>query len=151
MKLSRKNITMMILSKFIANNMEKIENVSTKANNITLITTEGTKKIKIRTSTNYNEEGDENTYLWCSVSEEEISNPDFDYMVFVCNEDIEKAIIFTKEELKRHFYLEQKKKKNGNIDYEIYPQFYGRVSYDARVRADQERIDITKYVNNYIL
>lgn len=40
MKLNRKNITMAILSKFIENNMEKIENVSTKANNITLITTE---------------------------------------------------------------------------------------------------------------
>lgn len=52
MKLNRKNITMAILSKFIENNMEKIENVSTKANNITLTTTEGTKKVKIRTSKN---------------------------------------------------------------------------------------------------
>ncbi len=44
MKLNRKNITMAILSKFIENNMEKIENVSTKLNNITLTIAEGIKQ-----------------------------------------------------------------------------------------------------------
>ena len=35
MKLSRKNITMQVLSKFIENNLEKIENVNkVKSNNI---------------------------------------------------------------------------------------------------------------------
>ena len=149
MKLNRKNITMMILSKFIENNMEKIENVSTKANNITFMTTEGTKKVKVRTSTNYNEDGDGNTYLWTSLSKEEVYESDYDYIVLVCKEDIEKALVFTIEELKEHFSLEQKKKKNGEVDYEMYPNFIGRKSFDARVRANQERIDITRYVNNY--
>lgn len=149
MKLNRKNITMMILSKFIENNMEKIENVSTKANNITFMTTEGTKKVKVRTSTNYNEDGDGNTYLWTSLSKEEVYESDYDYIVLVCKEDIEKALVFTIEELKEHFSLEQKKKKNGEVDYEMYPNFIGRKSFDARVRANQEKIDITRYVNNY--
>lgn len=149
MKLNRKNITMMILSKFIENNMEKIENVSTKANNITFMTTEGTKKVKVRTSTNYNEGGDGNTYLWTSLSKEEVYESDYDYIVLVCKEDIEKALVFTIEELKEHFSLEQKKKKNGEVDYEMYPNFIGRKSFDARVRANQEKIDITRYVNNY--
>lgn len=149
MKLNRKNITMMILSKFIENNMEKIENVSTKANNITFMTTEGTKKVKVRTSTNYNEDGDGNTYLWTSLSKEEVYESDYDYIVLVCKEDIEKALVFTIEELKEHFSLEQKKKKNGEVDYEMYPNFIGRKSFDARVRSNQERIDITRYVNNY--
>ena len=35
MKLSRKNITMKVLSKFIENNLDKIENVETKSNEIT--------------------------------------------------------------------------------------------------------------------
>ena len=149
MKLNRKNITMMILSKFIENNMEKIENVSTKANNLTFMTTEGTKKVKVRTSTNYNEDGDGNTYLWTSLSKEEVYESDYDYIVLVCKEDIEKALVFTIEELKEHFSLEQKKKKNGEVDYEMYPHFIGRKSFDARVRSNQERIDITRYVNNY--
>lgn len=139
----------MILSKFIENNMEKIENVSTKANNITFMTTEGTKKVKVRTSTNYNEDGDGNTYLWTSLSKEEVYESDYDYIVLVCKEDIEKALVFTIEELKEHFSLEQKKKKNGEVDYEMYPNFIGRKSFDARVRSNQERIDITRYVNNY--
>lgn len=139
----------MILSKFIENNMEKIENVSTKANNITFMTTEGTKKVKVRTSTNYNEDGDGNTYLWTSLSKEEVYESDYDYIVLVCKEDIEKALVFTIEELKEHFSLEQKKKKNGEVDYEMYPNFIGRKSFDARVRANQEKIDITRYVNNY--
>lgn len=151
MKLNRKNITMAILSKFIENNMEKIENVSTKANNITLTTTEGTKKVKIRTSRNYKEENDENTYLWQTISSQDIDNPDFDYIVFVSSEDVDKAIVFTKEELKKHFSLNAKKKKDGEVDYTIYPHFYGRVCYDGRVRASEERINISQYVNNYTL
>ena len=63
---------MAILSKFIENNMEKIENASTKANNIR------NKKVKIRTSRNYKEENDENTYLWQTISSKDIYNPDFD-------------------------------------------------------------------------
>lgn len=54
MKLSRKNITMKVLSKFIENNLDKIENVETKSNQIIFKTTEGIKKVKIRTSKNYN-------------------------------------------------------------------------------------------------
>ena len=72
MNLNRKNITMAILSKFIENNMEKIENASTKANNIR------NKKVKIRTSRNYKEENDENTYLLQTISSKDIYNPDFD-------------------------------------------------------------------------
>ncbi len=47
MKLSRKNITMQVLSKFIENNLERIENVETKSNQIIFKTTEGIKKVKI--------------------------------------------------------------------------------------------------------
>lgn len=71
MKLSRKNITMQVLSKFIENNLEKIENVETKANQITFKTTEGTKKVKIKTSKNYSEGNDPNTYLLTSFSDKE--------------------------------------------------------------------------------
>ena len=39
MKLSRKNITMQVLSKFIENNLEKIENVETKSNQTIFKTT----------------------------------------------------------------------------------------------------------------
>ena len=53
--------------------------------------------------------------------------------------------MFTKEELKNHFSLSAKKKKDGDIDYQIYPHFYGRV------RTGEERINISQYVNNYIL
>ncbi|MDM0258222.1 hypothetical protein QSP34_19215 [Clostridioides difficile] len=45
MKLSRKNITMQVLSKFIENNLEKIENVETKANQIVFRTIDGDKKL----------------------------------------------------------------------------------------------------------
>ncbi|NJA15346.1 hypothetical protein GSQ34_00535, partial [Clostridioides difficile] len=62
MKLSRKNITMQVLSKFIENNLEKIENVETKANQIVFRTIDGDKKIKIKTSKNYSEGEDPNTY-----------------------------------------------------------------------------------------
>lgn len=149
MKLSRKNITMQVLSKFIENNLEKIENVETKANQITFKMTDGVKKVKIKTSKNYSEGEDPNTYLWTSFSSQELES-DYDYMTIICSEDIEKAIIFTREELKQHYALEAKKKKNGEIDYELYPQFLGRRCIDNRVHSDKEPIDITKYVNNYI-
>ena len=149
MKLSRKNITMQVLSKFIENNLEKIENVETKANQITFKMTDGVKKVKIKTSKNYSEGEDPNTYLWTSFSSQELES-DYDYMTIICSEDIEKAVIFTREELKQHYALEAKKKKNGEIDYELYPQFLGRRCIDNRVHSDKEPIDITKYVNNYI-
>lgn len=149
MKLSRKNITMQVLSKFIENNLEKIENVETKSNQIIFKTTEGIKKVKIRTSKNYSEGDDPNTYLWRGFSAKEIED-DYDYMTIICSEDVDKAVIFTKEELKQHFSLEVKKKKNGEVDFEIYPHFIGRNCIDARVPAGKEPIDITKYVNNYI-
>ena len=149
MKLSRKNITMQVLSKFIENNLEKIENVETKSNQIIFKTTEGIKKVKIRTSKNYNQEKDQNTYLWRGFSAKEIED-DYDYMTIICSDDVEKAIIFTKEELKQHYALEAKKKKNGDVDFELYPQFIGRKCIDARVHSDKEPIDITKYLNNYI-
>ncbi len=149
MKLSRKNITMQVLSKFIENNLEKIENVETKANQITFRTIDGVKKIKIKTSRNYSEDEDPNTYLWTSFSSEELEE-DYDYYTIICNEDIEKAVVFTKEELKQHYALEAKKKKNGDIDFELYPHFIGRKCIDKRVNSDKEPIDITKYVNNYI-
>ena len=63
MKLSRKNITMKVLSKFIENNLDKIENVETKSNQIIFKTTEGIKKVKIRTSRNYNEDENDNVSL----------------------------------------------------------------------------------------
>lgn len=148
MKLNRKNITMQVLSKFIENNLEKIENVETKANQITFKTTEGVKKVKIKTSRNYSECDDPNTYLWTSFSSKELDE-DYSYMVVICSENIEKSIIFTKEELKSHYNLEGKKKKNGEIDFELYPHFIGRKCIDARVHSDKEPIDITKYVNNY--
>ena len=112
MKLSRKNITMQVLSKFIENNLEKIENVETKSNQIIFKTTEGIKKVKIKTSKNYNQEEDQNTYLWRGFSAKEIED-DYDYMTIICSEDIEKAVIFTKEELKQHFSLEVKRRKMG--------------------------------------
>ncbi len=59
-------------------------------------------------------------------------------------------MVFTKEELKQHYVLETKKKKNGEIDFELYPHFIGRRCIDARVHLYKEPIDITKYVNNYI-
>ena len=149
MKLSRKNITMKVLSKFIENNLDKIENVETKSNQIIFKTTEGIKKVKIKTSKNYSQEEDPNTYLWRGFSAKEIED-DYDYMTMICSDDIEKAIILTKEELKQHYALEAKKKKNGEIDFELYPQFIGRKCIDARVHSDKEPIDITKYVNNYI-
>ncbi len=149
MKLSRKNITMQVLSKFIENNLEKIENVETKANQITFKMIDGVKKVKIKTSKNYSEGEDPNTYLWTSFSSQELES-DYDYMTIICSEDIEKAVIFTREELKQHYALEAKKKKNGEIDYELYPQFLGRRCIDNRVHSDKEPIDITKYVNNYI-
>ena len=71
-------------------------------------------------------------------------------MTIICSDDIEKAIIFTKEELKQHYALDAKKKKNGEIDFELYPYFIGRKCIDARVHSHKEPIDITKYVNNYI-
>lgn len=71
-------------------------------------------------------------------------------MTMICSDDIEKATILTKEELKQHYALEANKKKNGEIDFELYPQFIGRKCIDARVHLDKEPIDITKYVNNYI-
>ena len=71
-------------------------------------------------------------------------------MTIICSDDIEKAIIFTKEELKQHYALEAKKKKNGDIDFELYPHFIGRKYIDARVHSTKAPIDITKYVNNYI-
>ncbi|AXU84338.1 TPA: hypothetical protein KN209_000930 [Clostridioides difficile] len=149
MKLSRKNITMQVLSKFIENNLEKIENVETKANQIVFRTIDGDKKIKIKTSKNYSEGEDPNTYLWTSFSSEELEE-DYDYYTIICNEDIEKAVVFTKEELKQHYVLETKKKKNREIDFELYPHFIGRRCIDARVHLYKEPIDITKYVNNYI-
>lgn len=149
MKLSRKNITMKVLSKFMENNLDKIENVETKSNQIIFKTTEGIKKVKIRTSRNYNEDGNDNVYLWASFNSKE-PDEDYDYMTMICSDDIEKAIIFTKEELKQHYALEAKKKKNGEIDFELYPQFIGRKCIDARVHSHKEPIDITKYVNNYI-
>lgn len=149
MKLSRKNITMQVLSKFIENNLEKIENVETKANQITFKTTDGIKKVKIKTSKNYSEGEDPNTYLWTSFSSKELDE-DYDYMTIICSENIEKALIFTREELKQHYALEAKKKKNGDIDFDLYPHFIGRVCIDARVHSDKDSIDITKYVNNYI-
>ena len=149
MKLSRKNITMQVLSKFIENNLEKIENVETKANQITFKMIDGVKKVKIKTSKNYSEGEDPNTYLWTSFSSQELES-DYDYMTIICSEDIEKAVLFTREELKQHYALEAKKKKNGEIDYELYPQFLGRRCIDNRVHSDKEPIDITKYVNNYI-
>lgn len=149
MKLSRKNMTMQVLSKFIQNNLEKIENVETKSNQITFKTTEGVKKIKIKTSKNYNEEEDSNVYLWTSFSSKELDE-EYDYIVIICSEDIERAVIFTKEELKAHFKLEAKKKKNGDIDFDVYPHFIGRRCIDARVHSDKDSIDITKYVGNYI-
>ena len=85
------------------------------------------------------------------ISSKDIDNPDFDYIVFVSSEDVDKAIVFTKKELKKHFSLSAKKKKDGDIDYQIYPHFYGRVCYDGRVRTGEERINISQYVNNYIL
>ena len=147
MKLSRKNITMQVLSKFIENNLDKIENVETKSNQIIFKTTQGIKKLKIRTSKNYNEDENDNVYLWASFNSKE---PDEDYMTIICSDDVEKAIIFTKEELKQHYALEAKKKKNGDVDFELYPHFIGRKCIDARVHSDKEPIDITKYVNNYI-
>ena len=120
MKLSRKNITMKVLSKFIENNLDKIENIETKSNQIIFKTTEGIKKVKIRTSKNYNEDENDNVYLWASFNSKE-PDEDYDYMTIICSDDIEKAIIFTKEELKQHFSLGVKKKKNGDIDFEIYP------------------------------
>ena len=149
MKLSRKNITMQVLSKFIENNLEKIENVETKSNQIIFKTTQGIKKVKIRTSKNYSEGDDPNTYLWASFASKE-PYEDYDYMTIICSDDVEKAIIFTKEELKQHYALEAKKKKNGDVDFELYPQFIGRKCIDARVHSDKEPIDITKYLNNYI-
>lgn len=149
MKLSRKNITMQVLSKFIENNLEKIENVETKANQITFRTTEGVKKVKIKTSKNYSEGDDPNTYLWRGFSIKELEE-DYDYVTIICSEDIEKAVVFTREELKQHFSLEVKKKKNGEVDLELYPHFIGRKCIDARVPLGKEPIDITKYVNNYI-
>jgi hypothetical protein len=151
MKLSRKNITMQVLSKFIERNLEKIENVETKANNIVFKTTGGTKKIKIKTSKDYSEGDDENTYLWTGLSHMNELDEEFDYMVFICSEDIDKALVFTKKELKEHYSLVAKKKKNGDIDIDMYPHFIGRNCVDARVHSDKESIDITKYVNNYIL
>ena len=71
-------------------------------------------------------------------------------MTIICSDDIEKAIIFTKEELKQHYALEAKKNKNGDIDFELYPHFIGRKCIDARVHSNKAPIDITKYVNNYI-
>lgn len=41
-------------------------------------------------------------------------------------------------------------KKNGDIDFDLYPHFIGRIYIDARAHSDKEPIDITKYVNNYI-
>lgn len=149
MKLSRKNITMKVLSKFIENNLDKIENVETKSNQIIFKTTEGIKKVKIRTSKNYNEDENDNVYLWASFASKE-PYEDYDYMTIICSDDVEKAIIFTKEELKQHYALEAKKKKNGDVDFELYPHFIGRKCIDARVHSDKEPIDITKYVNNYI-
>ena len=146
MKLSRKNITMQVLSKFIENNLEKIE---TKSNQIVFRTIDGDKKIKIKTSKNYSEGEDPNTYLWTSFSSEELEE-DYDYYTIICNEDIEKAVVFTKEELKQPYVLETKQKKNGEIDFELYPHFIGRRCIDARVHLYKEPIDITKYVNNYI-
>ncbi len=106
-------------------------------------------KIKIKTSKNYSEGEDPNTYLWTSFSSEELEE-DYDYYTIICNEDIEKAVVFTKEELKQHYVLETKKKKNREIDFELYPHFIGRRCIDARVHLYKEPIDITKYVNNYI-
>lgn len=149
MKLSRKNITMQVLSKFIENNLDKIENVETKANQITFKTIEGVKKVKIKTSKNYSEGEDINTYLWTSFSSKELDE-DYDYMTIICSENIDKVLIFTREELKQHYNLKAKKKKNGEIDFKLYPHFIGRKCIDARVHSDKEQIDITKYVNNYI-
>ncbi|MBZ6006677.1 hypothetical protein K1514_12325 [Paraclostridium bifermentans] len=149
MKLSRKNITMQVLSKFIENNLDKIENVETKANQITFKTIEGVKKVKIKTSKNYSEGEDINTYLWTSFSSKELDE-DYDYMTIICSENIDKVLIFTREELKQHYNLKAKKKKNGEIDFKLYPHFIGRKCIDARVHSDKESIDITKYVNNYI-
>ena len=88
MKLSRKNITMQVLSKFIENNLDKIENVETKSNQIIFKTTEGIKKVKIRTSKNYNEDENDNVYLWASFASKE-PDEDYDYMKIICSDDIE--------------------------------------------------------------
>ena len=149
MKLSRKNITMKVLSKFIENNLDKIENVETKSNEIIFKTVDGIKKVKIKTSKNHIEEDSPDVdILWTSFSNKELEE-DYSYMVVICSEDIDKAIVFTKEELKEHYSLEQKKKKNGEIDFNIYPVFIGRRCFDRRHSSDKGQIDITKYVNNY--
>ena len=151
MKLYRNNLTMKVLSKFIENNLDKIEGVETKSNEITLKTVDGIKKVKVRTSKNHIEEELPNVdILWTKFSSKELEE-DYSYMVVICSEDTDKAIVFTKEELKEHYSLEQKKKKNGEIDFNIYPVFIGRRCFYRRGKFDKEGIDITKYVNNYVL
>ena len=71
-------------------------------------------------------------------------------MTIICSDDIEKAIIFTKEELKQHYALEAKKKKMEILTLSYIPHFIGRKCIDARVHSNKAPIDITKYVNNYI-
>ena len=88
-------------------------------------------------------------------------NPEDDAFKFICkfktlyyvakeagylasDKELDKAIAFNIETY-------EQMKKDGEVDYAIYPHFYGRVCYDGRVRLGEDRIDISQYVNNYTL
>ena len=73
------------------------------------------------------------------------------YFVVVCSDNLDKSIVFTREEAVEHFKNAEKKKKDGTTDYDMYPQFLGRVCVDNRVKSGFSGIDISKFVNNYIL
>lgn len=151
MKYSRRQITLKVVSNFINTNLNKITDVEMKANNITFSTVYGKVNIKIKTSKDYTENEDDKHHLWVSFSKEELeSADDKDYFVIICSENLEKSLIFTKYELVKHFDNVAKKKKNDEIDYEMYPNFNGRYCVDSRVKSGADPIDITKNLNNYV-
>lgn len=151
LKLTRRQITLKVLSNFINSNLDKINDVEMKANNITFMTNSGKINIKIKTSKDYTENEENKHCLWVSFSKEELENSeDNDYFVVICSDNLEKSLVFTRNELVAHFSDISKRKKNDEIDYDMYPHFIGRNCVDSRVKSDATPIDITKNLNNYV-
>ena len=96
--LTRKQITLKVLANFINANVNKINDIEIKANNINLFTNEGNVEIKIKTSKDYTKDELDKHCLWVSFSEDELlNNNKKTYFLVVCSDNLDKSIVFTRE------------------------------------------------------